>query len=108
VLRIFYGMPFGKEGGAKGHIVLNQAVDASHRTSVGNERRKEKFLQERIGTEVAASSVMCLDSDDVEDFLVEEGIGHLNRYGDCEYGPSFTADDIEDLAPGYEHTQEKL
>jgi hypothetical protein len=29
----------------------------------------------------------CLDLDDVEEFLIDEGIGHLDRSGNFEYGP---------------------
>jgi hypothetical protein len=52
------------------------------------------FLQGRLGTAATSSAVICLDSDDVEDFLVEEGIGHFNRSGNFEYGPYFDFEDV--------------
>ena len=30
----------------------------------------------------------CFDAEDVEGWLIEEGIGHLDRSGNFQYGPS--------------------
>jgi hypothetical protein len=40
--------------------------------------------------------LVCLDSDDVEDYLVEEGIGHRDRSGNFQHGPAVEFEDIAD------------
>ena len=51
-------------------------------------------LQQVAGS--AIDHLVCIDSDDAEDFLVEEGIGHRDRSGNFEYGPAIELDDIAD------------
>lgn len=50
--------------------------------------------------------INCLDSDDVEDFLVEEGIGHFNRSGNFEYGPELYHQEDDNL--GHEEAIESI
>jgi hypothetical protein len=80
------------------------------------------FLQGWFGRAATSSAVICLDSDDVEEFLVEEGIGHFNRSGNFEYGPSADFEDAgwvdvgpvkrdaerrRNIAPSNQQTKEK-
>jgi hypothetical protein len=51
-------------------------------------------LQQVVGG--AIGHLVCLDSDDVEDFLVEEGIGHRDRGGNFQYGPAIELEHVPD------------
>jgi hypothetical protein len=41
----------------------------------------------------------CIDSDDAEDWLVEERIGHLDELGNFQYGPAPYQGEEADLEP---------
>ena len=37
----------------------------------------------------------CFDDEDVEGWLIEEGIGHRNKYGNLEYGPDLSKESVD-------------